>query len=160
MRTVYGEIFESQPTTGFVFYFDSHQILKTIRSSFVIYGDIDITSISGEIYKMSSVQGVPGALVGESENAHLKADISGNDYRIADLYFSFDKIALSKNTDYVFLPKLNGYTYDVNQHIAWIKSWPNQIHGQDANDLVVAPYECSVISSKKNFINSIGDLFA
>ena len=123
--------------------------LKAIQTWVVKYGTPTCDGISLGLYAMSSVFGTR-SLIAQSDTSWQVSEVSSSNSAIKQLYFNFNNaILLRKDTEYAVSLLLENYTGDDDNHIAWVRDWPNPVTpfagSSNLNALNTFPFRFGII---------------
>ena len=123
--------------------------LKAIQSWVVKHGAPTCDGISLGLYAMASVFG-ERRLIAQSNTSWQVSEVSSSTYAVKQLYFNFDNaILLRKDTEYAVSLLLENYTGDDDNHIAWVRDWPDPVTSfageADLNSLNTYPFRFGII---------------
>lgn len=153
--TVYADDFEladfTSPNKATLFIPNKNIFLVGVRTTLVIYQDPVFTGISASIYSVEN--NAPSFEIAASTDARTKAEMHTEANGVKSTYFSFNSVALQKDTTYAFVIQGTGYLPTDNSYIAWKLAFPDPIYPDPGfsyglENINRCPYDISLIAGE------------
>lgn len=143
----------SSPTYLHRFTVDRAMELKAIRTMLVRHGAPTWTALYMDLRSArDSVAFNGGDVIARSSNSWTRAELFSESYGFKETYFEWDAAPLLvPNTPYCFALYSSDYVGTDDDHLAWIKNWPDPYNppaaGYDGdNDILILPYKMAMIT--------------